>query len=334
MGRYIIRRLLQFIPTLAGALFLLHYLSSLAVQLNGNPARAMFGDRRPSEAMLAAVQKLYNLDDPCLEQVGNPCFGQFVNRVTSLAQGDLGTNFRGRPVTEIIADSLPLSARLAVIALVVQILIGITAGVFAGLRNKGVIDYAVKISTVVIIAFPVFVLGKVIQTTVNVPVTNALREASWAPDWLGTVFSISYQANSPWLSLLVPGVVLGALGLATTARLTRTSLIENLHADYVRTATAKGMPRRRVIGVHALRNSLIPVVTDLGLSVGVLLSGAVVTEAIFNIPGVGFQLINAIRVGESPVIVSLVTFFVLIYLVVNLLVDLLYAVLDPRIRYE
>jgi oligopeptide transport system permease protein len=334
MGRYIARRLLQFIPTLAGALFLLHYLASLAIQLNGNPARAMFGDRRPSASMLAAVQKLYNLDDPCLEQVGNPCLGSFVNRVTALAQGDLGTNFRGREVTDIIATSLPISARLALIALTVQIVIGITAGVFAGLRNKGVVDYAVKISTVLIIAFPVFVLGKVVQTMVNVPVTNVLRNNDSAPDWLTAMFRVTYNSNYPWLSLIVPGVVLGALGLATTARLTRTSLIENLRADYVRTAVAKGMPHRRVIGVHALRNSMIPVVTDLGLAVGVLLSGAVVTEGIFNIPGVGFQLINAIRLGEAPVIISLVTFFVLIYLIVNLLVDLLYAVLDPRIRYD
>lgn len=333
MGRYIIRRLLQFIPTLAGALFLLHYLASLAIQLNGNPARAMFGERRPSEAMLAAVQKLYNLDDPCLEQVGNPCVSSFFSRVGNLAQGDLGQNFRGRDVTDIISTSLPVSLRLALIAITVQILIGVTAGVLAGLRNKGVIDYAVKISTVLIIAFPVFVLGKVVQTTVNVPMTNWLRDAG-APDWLTAIFRVTYNTNYPWLSLIVPGVVLGALGLATTARLTRTSLIENLRADYVRTAVAKGLPNRRVIGVHALRNSLIPVVTDLGLSVGVLLSGAVVTEGIFNIPGVGFQLINSIRLGESPVIISLVTFFVLVYLIVNLLVDLLYAVLDPRIRYD
>lgn len=334
MGRYIIRRLLQFIPTLAGALFLLHYLSSLAIQLNGNPARAMFGDKTPSPAMLEAAKKLHNLDDPCLEQVGNPCLASFGGRMADLAQGDLGMNYRGREVTDIIATSLPLSIRLALIALTVQIVIGITAGVLAGLRNKGVIDYAVKISTVIIIAFPTFVLGQVIQTTVSVPMTNHLRDTDWAPDWLGAVFQVTYSPEYEWLSLMVPGIVLGALGLATTARLTRTSLIENLRADYVRTATAKGMTRRRVVGVHTLRNSMIPVVTDLGLSVGVLLSGAVVTESIFNIPGVGYQLINAIRQTETPVIISLVTFFVLVYLIVNLLVDLLYAVLDPRIRYD
>ncbi|MDB1089701.1 ABC transporter permease [Streptomyces sp. ACA25] len=333
MSRYIIRRLLQFVPTIIGALFLLHYMVSLAIQLTGNPGRALFGDRRPTPQLLEAVQRQFNLDDPCLEQVGNPCLSLFVGRVTDIAQGDLGINFRGREVTDIIAASLPVTLRLALIALAFQIIIGLSAGILAGLRNKGVLDYAVKISTVLLIAFPVFVLGKVVQTTVNVPASNFLQ-ARDAPDWMLAVVRVSYSGDYPWLSLLVPGLVLGALGLATTARLTRTSVIENLRSDYVRTAVAKGMPHRRVIGVHVLRNSLIPVITDLGMSIGVLISGAVVTETIFNVPGVGFQLIQAIRQNEGPVLISLVTFFVIVYLVVNLLVDLLYAVLDPRIRYD
>jgi ABC-type dipeptide/oligopeptide/nickel transport system permease component len=143
-----------------------------------------------------------------------------------------------------------------------------------------------------------------------------------------------YNVDNPWLSLIVPGLVLGAVSLASIARLTRTSLIENLRADYVRTARAKGLPPRRTIGVHALRNSLIPVVTYIGVDVGVLMGGALITETIFSIPGIGQLVFLSVEFQDALVIIGVVTLLVLVFLVANLIVDVLYAVLDPRIRYD
>jgi peptide/nickel transport system permease protein/oligopeptide transport system permease protein len=135
-------------------------------------------------------------------------------------------------------------------------------------------------------------------------------------------------------SYILPAIVLASVSMAYIARLVRTSMVESLRADYVRTAVAKGLPRRRVIGLHALRNSLIPVVTFLGYDLGALMGGAIITERVFNMPGIGQQLAQSVSLREGPVVVGLVTLLVLIYLVANLLVDLMYAVLDPRIRYE
>lgn len=334
MGRYVLRRLLQFVPTVFGTMFLLHYIVSLGIQFNGNPARAFFGDRTPTPEMLEAVKAQFNTDDPCLERKGDPCVGMFVERLAAMGRGDFGADFRGRAVTEILADAVPITLKLALIGFTVQLVIGLVAGVLAGLRGGGFWDYVVKISTVLVISVPVFVLGTLVQLGLGVKVGVWLKKQPWAPDALTDMFSVSYRAESPWASLVIPGIVLGALGLATTARLTRTSLMENLRADYVRTAVAKGLSNRRVIGVHTLRNSLIPVVTDLGLALGAFIGGAVVTEGIFNIPGVGGVIVRSARVNEAPVVIAVVSILVLVYLLSNLVVDVLYAVLDPRIRYE
>jgi oligopeptide transport system permease protein len=322
-----------FIPTLFGALFLLHYLMALGIQINGNPARAVFGDRTPSESELEAMARQFGTDDPCFVHVGNPCLGLFVDRLVGMAQGDFGTDFRQTPVLDLIADVAPGTLRLAFIAFVFDIVVGIAAGVLAGLRGGSYWDYLVKISTVLIVSIPIFVLGYVIQRYVGVNFGNWLRDIG-APDTLQHVFTPSYRDTYPWASSIIPGIVLGAIQLAITARLTRTSLMENLRADYVRTAAAKGLTRSRIVGVHTLRNSLIPVITNLGIDLGVLMSGAVVTEGIFNVNGVGRLVFYAIAAGEAPVVVAVVTIFVLIYLVATLVVDVLYAVLDPRIRYD
>jgi ABC-type dipeptide/oligopeptide/nickel transport system permease component len=165
----------------------------------------------------------------------------------------------------------------------------------------------------------VFVLGTVFQTVFAV-------QLGW--------FRPSYAPELGLSTFILPAIVLGLLGLATTVRLTRTAVAENLRADYVRTARAKGLRWRRVVGVHVLRNSLIPVVTYLGTDVGLLMGGAIVTEGIFNIPGVGGFLFRGIRLEDGPLVVTIVSILVTIYLVANLLVDVLYAVLDPRIRHE
>ena len=173
-------------------------------------------------------------------------------------------------------------------------------------------------STTAVISIPVFVLGFVGQILVGV-------ELGWLP--------VAYRPGD-WTSLVMPAFVLGSVSLAYIARLTRTSLVENLRSDYVRTATSKGLSRGRVIGIHTLRNSMIPVVTFLGIDLGNLMGGAIITETIFNIPGIGRQIYLSVLNQEGTVVVGLTTFLVLVFMVSNLLVDLLYGVLDPRIRYE
>ena len=307
MGRYIIRRLLQAVPVVIGTTFMIF---ALVFALPGDPIRALSGDKPISPAVYAELQDRYNLDDPLLSQ--------YAQYMVGLVQGDFGQSFRGREVADIMVERFPVTIKLAVVAFLFEILIGIAAGVLAGLRRGSFIDNLVLVSTTIVVSIPVFVLGFTAQILLGV-------KLGWFPI-AGT--------SDGWYSYRLPGLVLGALSLAYVARLTRTSLVENVRADYVRTATAKGLPRSRVIGRHALRNSLIPVVTYLGIDLGALMGGAIVTEGIFNLPGIGQQVFLSIKAQEGPVVVGIVTALVLVFILANLVVDVLYAVLDPRIRYE
>ena len=307
MGRYIIRRLLQAVPVVIGTTFMIF---ALVFALPGDPIRALSGDKPISPAVYAELQDRYNLDDPLLSQ--------YAQYMVGLVQGDFGQSFRGREVADIMVERFPVTIKLAVVAFLFEILIGIAAGVLAGLRRGSFIDNLVLVSTTIVVSIPVFVLGFTAQILLGV-------KLGWFPI-AGT--------SDGWYSYLLPGLVLGALSLAYVARLTRTSLVENVRADYVRTATAKGLPRSRVIGRHALRNSLIPVVTYLGIDLGALMGGAIITEGIFNLPGIGQQVFLSIKAQEGPVVVGIVTALVLVFILANLVVDVLYAVLDPRIRYE
>ena len=307
MGRYIARRLLQAIPVFLGTTFLIF---ALVFAIPGDPIRALSGDKPISPSVYAELQDRYNLDDPFLVQ-----YGKYIG---NLAQGDFGQSFRGREVTEIMKERFPVTVKLALFAFGFEVLIGIAAGVMAGLRRGSFMDNLVLISTTCVVSIPVFVLGFTAQIMLGV-------KLGWFP---------IAGLNEGWKSYLLPAFVLAALSLAYVARLTRTSLVENLRSDYIRTAVAKGLPRKRVVGRHALRNSLIPVVTYLGIDLGALMGGAIVTEGIFNIPGIGQQVFVSIRSQEGPVVIGITTALVLVYITANLLVDVLYGVLDPRIRYE
>ena len=307
MARYIARRLLLAIPVLLGASFLIF---AMVFALPGDPIRALGGDRPLPPAVQAELRDQYNLDDPL------PI--QYAKYVGGLVQGDFGQDFSGRPVSEIITERFPVTLKLATVAILFEIVFGLVAGILAGIRRKSFFDSLVLVSTTLIVSVPVFVLGFLGQYVFG------LR--------LG-LFPIA-GLNDGFQSYLLPGFVLAALSLAYVARLTRTSLVENLRNDYVRTARAKGLTQASVVGKHTLRNSLIPVVTYLGADFGALLSGAIVTEGIFNIPGLGRAVFDAVRSQEGAVVVGIVTLFVIIYIFFNLLVDVLYAALDPRIRYE
>ena len=308
MGRYLVRRLLQLVPVFIGTTLLIY---ALVWAVPGDPFAGKCGDRGCPENYIAMMTEKYQLDQPIWVQYGT--------YMKNLLQGDFGSTWSGRPVGDIIATAYPNTLKLAAVALVIEAVIGLTAGVLTGLRRNGFLDNLVLVTTLFLIALPVFVVGFVLQ-------------------WL---FGVKWGIVTPTVSnemrlseLLLPGFVLGSASMAYIARVSRTSIAENRRADYVRTAIAKGLPMRRVVGIHLLRNSLIPVVTLLGTDLGALMGGAIITEGIFGINGIGRTVLRAIVTKESATVVSIVVVLVLVYLLMNLLVDLLYAALDPRIRYE
>lgn len=307
MGRYVIRRLLEIIPVFIGVTFLIF---AMVFGLPGDPLRRLSGEKPLPPAVQRELQDEYNLDDPLLVQYGK--------YVAGLAQGDFGQTFQGRPVSEILVEKFPVTARLALLAFGFEAFLGILAGILAGLRKGSFADNLVLVSTIVVVSIPVFVLGFLGQLVFG-------AELGWFP-----VAGI----QNGFQSYILPAMVLGSLSLCYIARLLRASLGENLSADYVRTATAKGLSRARVVGRHTLRNSLIPIVTFLGVDLGLLMGGAIVTETIFNIPGIGREVYLGVNGQEGALVVGIVTAGVLIFIFANLFVDLLYALLDPRIRYD
>ncbi|MEU4270140.1 ABC transporter permease [Streptomyces sp. NPDC026092] len=308
MGRYVARRLLQMIPVFIGSTLLVF---SMMYALPGDPVRALAGEQTVDPAQIAAMKKDLGLDQPLLVQYGT--------YLVNLLQGDFGTQIAsGQPVADIIADAFPITIRLTLFAFTFTALVGISLGVFAGLKADTLRDRGLLVLTLLLISVPSFVLGFLAQYFFA-------HQLGWVDP--------NVSAVADWNELVLPAVVLGSLSLAYVARLTRTSIAENLRSDYMRTAVAKGLPRRRIIGVHLMRNSMIPVVTFLGTDIGALMGGAVVTEGIFNVQGVGYNVFSALKHREGATVVGIVTLIVVVYLVASLLVDLLYAVLDPRIRY-
>ena len=307
MGRYVARRLLLTIPVLIGASFLIF---AMVYALPGDPIRALGGDRPLAPAVVAQLRDEYNLDDPLLVQ--------YAKYVGDLLQGDFGTDFRGRDVLDTIQQRLPVTVQLTVVAIAFEAVIGIVAGVLAGIRRNGFLDNLVLVSSTLVVSIPILVLAFVAQFVFGL-------QLGWFP--------VSGVGDG-WYSFLLPGLVLAASSLAYVARLTRTSVAENMRADYVRTARAKGLPNRTVVVRHTLRNSLIPVVTFIGADIGTLMGGAIVTETVFNLPGIGRAVFDSVQAQEGAVVVGIVTLMVLFFIFFNLVVDVLYAVLDPRIRYD
>ncbi|MGW7526495.1 ABC transporter permease [Streptomyces sp. NPDC054783] len=305
MGRYVARRLLQMIPVFIGSTLLIF----LMVNVMGDPIAGLCGERACDPATAAQLKREFGLDKPLWQQ--------YLTYMGNLFTGDFGTAFNGQPVTELMGTAFPVTIRLTIVAILFEIVVGVTLGVLTGMRRGRPVDTGVLLSTLVVISVPTFVTGLLLQLLLGI---------KW--QWISP--SVRYGSFD---ELIVPGLVLASVSLAYVTRLTRTSIAENKRADYVRTAIAKGLPRRRVVVRHLLRNSLIPVVTFIGADIGALMGGAIVTERIFNIHGVGFQLYQGILRQNTQTVVGFVTVLVLVFLVANLLVDLLYAVLDPRIRY-
>jgi oligopeptide transport system permease protein len=308
MGRYTLRRLLQAIPVFLGTTLIIYY---LVWGLSSDPFAGKCGQRACPQSYVDLMTARLNLDDPVIVQ--------WLKYLGGLFTGDFGRTFSGNEVSDLIAGAAPISFRLAIVAVVIEIIIGISAGVVSALRGRGFVDSLILVSTLFLISLPVFVTGLVVKQVFGTEL-----------DWIRT----SVPTDPTVFQLFVPGLVLGSLSMAFVARLTRTSMMENTRADFVRTAVAKGLSRRRVVVAHILRTSLLPVVTFIGTDLGSLMGGAVVTEGVFNIRGLGGLVFQGIQRQEESQVVGVVVLLVIVYLLVNLVVDLLYAVLDPRIRYD
>jgi oligopeptide transport system permease protein len=304
--RVLITRLLQLVPVFLGATFLLF---AMVYLLPGDPIAALGGGKKLAPNVEANLRRQYHLDQPFAMQYWYYLKGIFTF--------DFGTSYSGRPVADMLAEKFPVTARLALLAGAVELIGGVALGTVSGLRKGRWFDSTVLFASLVVIAIPIFVIGLVAQFVLGV---------QWG------IAPVTVGSDASWGRLFVPGTVLGLVSLAYVVRLTRDSVSETADAEYVRTATAKGLSRGRVVVVHILRNSLIPVITFVGADIGALMGGAVVTEGIFNINGVGNAIYQGVIRGESGTVVSFVTVIIVVYLFANLVVDLLYALLDPRIR--
>lgn len=307
MGKYLLRRFLQMIPVVIGTTLLIY---ALVFALPGDPVAAMFGDKPINEAVAAQIRAEYNLDQPFIVQ-----YFLFLKNALTL---NFGKTFAGQPVLDVIGRAFPVTIKLALMAFVFEAIFGVVFGIIAGLKRGKWYDSVIMIVSLLLISVPTFVTGFVLQYFVGV---------KWS------LLPVTAGANPGFISLLMPAMVLGSVSMAYIIRLSRSEVSSNMSEDYVRTARAKGMSGGKVTVRHILRNSLIPVVTYLGADIGALMGGAMITERIFNINGIGNTLYQGILRGEGTLVVSIVTILVLIFVLCNLVVDMLYAVLDPRIRY-
>lgn len=318
MLKYIVRRFLQFIPVFIGVTIFLFILRAPGV-LPGDPVRMITGDRAISPVLYQQVVRENKLDRPLLEQ--------YAFYLSNLAKGDLGTSYqRNRPVTEIFKEKYPATIRLALAAILIEMVIGITSGIISAIKQYSWADVIATLSTSVLVSMPVFWLGMLMQVFFGI----------WLKRWGLPYLPISGMTSTEfpaWAHLILPAITLASVSTAYTARIMRSQLLEVMGQDYIRTARAKGLAERKVVGRHALKNALIPVVTFIGIDFGVMMAGAILTETIFNWPGVGFEIYLAILQRDWPIVMGGVIIIVVAVMLINLLVDISYAFLDPRIRY-
>lgn len=330
MPSYIIRRVLLLIPTVFGAL---SFLFILFFTLPGDPVDLIAGggDRTIDPGVLERIEARYGFDDPIPTQ--------FVNYWKRTVQWDLGESFQTRrSVNEILGERAPNSVRLAIWALIIEIVVGISVGLVSALRRYSIRDKLTTIGTATMSAIPVFVLGFILQYLFAVlPGPNKLdwpeafrfRTQGLGPDtWRFFFIPVGEQ----WRYLIMPAITLASVSTALAARMMRGSMLEVLKADYMRTARAKGLTDRKVILGHGLRNALIPVVTLIGIDFGTTIGAAVLTETVYSWPGLGSAIASSVIERDLPILLGLTLAVVLAYAVINLLVDLSYAYFDPRIR--
>jgi ABC-type dipeptide/oligopeptide/nickel transport system permease component len=306
MRRYVFQRLGQSAVTLLGVSVLVFVILRV---LPGDPARMLLPDGAP-ESAVAELNRQLGLREPFIVQ-----YGLFLK---SVARGDFGQSFQYRaPALRVVLERLPATIQLTLAAMLITIAAGVSLGIFTAVRRGTRYDVAGTIVAVLGQSLPNFWLGIMLILLFGV----ALR-------WLPT------SGFSGWTSLVLPAITLAAFPMALVARLTRSSMLEILHRDYIRTGRAKGLAEGNVVFRHALRNAAIPVLTVIGLQIGALLGGAVITESVFAWPGMGKLIVDAIFFRDFPVVQTVLILSATVFVVINLAVDLLYTVIDPRIRYS
>ncbi len=306
MLQYTLRRILISIPTIIGVLIIVFSMVRLAP---GDPAVLLAGEFASPEVIERARER-FGLDRSLPEQ-----FARFVG---GLVQGDLGRSTRtNRLVTEDLANFFPNTLEMAFAAILVALVVGVPAGVISALRPNGPLDFGVTFVALLGVSMPVFWFGLLAILIFSV-------ELGWFP----------VAGRGTLAHLVLPSITLGLSSTAIIARMTRSSMLEVLNQDFVRTARAKGLREGQVVVKHALRNAFVPVVTVIGLQFGALLAGAVITETVFTWPGIGRLLVDSIRARDYPVVQGAVLLIAVSFVLVNLIVDLIYGFIDPRIRYD
>jgi ABC-type dipeptide/oligopeptide/nickel transport system permease component len=305
--RYLIRRLLLVVPVLLGTILLVFALVFLTP---GDPIARLAGNKPLAPSTYAEITARYHLNQPFVVQ--------YLYYIDGLLHGDLGATFTGRDVTDIIKERLPVTLKLTAGSFAVEVVLGLLLALVAAVKRRTFIDSSILVFTLLMITVPVIVLGFMLQWLFGV-------KLGWLP--------VAGIRDGP-ASYVLPSLTLG-LGLAASlGRLARSNVLDNMGGEHIRAAIARGLPRRRVVGRHVLKNSLVPIVTILGLDFAYLMGGAVITETIFNLPGLGYSLVQGIKTQNGPLVVGLVTLSAIIFVFTNLFVDLLCARIDPRISYE
>jgi len=308
VAKFITRRLAHAVLVIIAATFLIY----LGLFVLGDPF-ASSGEKTVPPEIQEALREKFGMDQSF--------FMQYLSYLQNMFTFDFGVDFeQRREVADMLSTAVPATARLALFAIIIEVIIGLTAGIVAAVSPYTFRDVFITIITTLGIGIPVFVIG--------------IGVRAWlSGEWIFPAVPRSFTVETPWWQeIILPALTLAILDAAFIARLMRGSMLEVLRADYIRTARAKGISERKVIGKHAFRNSIIPVVTYTGVSLGVLLGGALITERIFEYQGLGYLLVRAISQHNNPVIVPIVVFAVVVFVLLSTLVDILYAYLDPRIR--
>ena len=338
MGKYILKRVLQFIPVFIGVTMILFAMKAI---VPGDPVKIITGGKQvtpETELQIRISNGLIETDEnnkPIYDENGDtiptPLWKQYLTYMNDLLHGDLGTSYtRNLKVADILADKYPNTVKLAIVAIIIEAVVGIGAGMVSAIKRYSFWDVLVTLVTSVLVAMPAFWLGMLLQLFFGVFLKNATDGAFYLP------ISGAGGSNSEfesWVHYILPAVTLAAVSTAYTARIMRSQLLEVLNQDYIRTAKAKGLSRSAIIWHHALKNALIPVVTYIGIDFGGMLAGAILTETVFNWPGVGYEIYRAVTQRDWPIVLGGVTVIVIVVMVINLLVDISYAFLDPRIRF-
>lgn len=338
MGKYILKRVLQFIPVFIGVTMILFAMKAI---VPGDPVKIITGGKQvtpETELQIRISNGLIETDGnnkPIYDENGDtiptPLWKQYLTYMNDLLHGDLGTSYtRNMKVADILADKYPNTVKLAIVAIIIEAIVGIGAGMVSAIKRYSFWDVLVTLVTSILVAMPAFWLGMLLQLFFGVFLKNATDGAFYLP------ISGAGGSNSEfesWVHYILPAVTLAAVSTAYTARIMRSQLLEVLNQDYIRTAKAKGLSRSAIIWHHALKNALIPVVTYIGIDFGGMLAGAILTETVFNWPGVGYEIYRAVTQRDWPIVLGGVTVIVIVVMVINLLVDISYAFLDPRIRF-